>query len=387
MKSILATLGLALALPAALAQPQGVTKNEIVVGTIQDLSGPAAGLGKQARFGMQMRVDEINEQGGIHGRKIRLLVEDSAYDPRKAVLAAQKLVNQDGIFVMAGHFGTAGNVAVMPLLLEKNIVNFMPLTGAREMYEPAHKLKYAMQQSYYDQLSVVVPKLVKEKQAKQVCTMYQDDDAGLEMFRGAEAGLKSIGMQFAEKTTYKRGATDFSSQVARMKAANCDFVVLGTIIRETVGAMAEARKNDFNPTFLASVAAYSDLIPKLGGKAVDGLYAGMASQNPYVDDSSPALRAWATKYQASYHEDPAVTSAYGYIAMDLFVKGAQKAGPDLSTETLVKAMDSLSVPPDIFGTDTLSFSPTKRLGSDSARLSQLQDGRWKVVSDYVKPAR
>ncbi|HKX44123.1 MAG TPA: ABC transporter substrate-binding protein, partial [Burkholderiaceae bacterium] len=86
---------------------QGVSKSEILVGTIQDLSGPLAGYGKQVRAGMLLAVDEVNEQGGLHGRKLRLLVEDSGYDPKKAVLAAQKLVNQDKIFIMAGHIGTA----------------------------------------------------------------------------------------------------------------------------------------------------------------------------------------------------------------------------------------------------------------------------------------
>ena len=86
---------LALASTAAMAQSQGVSKNELVLGSIQDLSGPLAGFGKQVRFGMMLRVDEANEQGGINGRKIKLLVEDSGYEPRRAVLAAQKLVNQD----------------------------------------------------------------------------------------------------------------------------------------------------------------------------------------------------------------------------------------------------------------------------------------------------
>ena len=106
--------------------------------------------------------------------------------------------------------------------------------------------------------------------------------------RGAEAGLKTIGMELAEKTTYKRGATDFSSQVAKMKASGCDLVVLGTIIRETIGTIGEARKTGFNPVFVGSSAAYTDLIHKLGGKAMDGLYATMTSQHPYLDEAVAA---------------------------------------------------------------------------------------------------
>nr|WP_316640188.1 ABC transporter substrate-binding protein [uncultured Roseateles sp.] len=377
--------GLSLAAGLAQAQSQGVNKDEIVVGSIQDLSGPLAGFGKQIRLGMNLRVDEINEQGGVNGRKLKLVIEDSGYDPKRAVLAAQKLVNQDKVFAVIGHLGTAGNMAAMPIQFEKGVINFFPVTAAREMYEPFHKLKYSFAATYFDQIRLAAPKLVKEKGAKKVCSIYQDDEFGLEVLRGAEAGLKSINMELAEKTSFKRGATEFSSQVARMKAAGCDFVVLGTIIRETIGTIGESRKTGFNPTFLGSSAAYTDLIHKLGGKAMDGLYATMTVQNPYLDEASQPIRFWANKYKTKYNDDPTVFSIYGYNAIDAFIRGAQKAGKNLSTDAFVKAMDTMVIPPDIFGSAEGSFSPTKHLGSDVSRLSQLQDAKWKVVSDYVKP--
>ena len=370
---------------AALAQSQGVSKTEITLGSIQDLSGPIAGFGKQVRLGMMLRVDEANEQGGINGRKLVLKVEDSAYDPKKAVLAAQKLVNQDKIFAMIAHIGTAQNLAAMPVQFEKNVVNFFPVTAAREMYEPFHKLKYSFASTYFDQMRVAAPMMVKEKNAKKVCTMYQDDEFGLEVVRGAEAGLKTINVELAEKTSYKRGATDFSSQTAKMKAAGCDLVILGTIIRETIGAIGEARKTGFSPTFLGSSAAYTDLIHKLGGKAMDGLYATMTSQHPYLDEASQPIRFWANKYKTKFNEDPTVFSVYGYNAVDIFLRAAQKAGPNLSTDSFIKAMDTMTVAPDMFGSPEMTFTAQKRLGNDASRLSQIQDGKWKVVSDYIKP--
>ena len=363
---------------------QGVSKTEITLGSIQDLSGPIAGFGKQARLGMLLRVDEINEQGGINGRKLKIIVEDSAYDPKKAVLAAQKLVNQDKIFMMLGHIGTAQNLAAMPVQFEKNVINFFPITAAREMYEPFHKLKYSFAATYFDQMRNAVPKLAKEKGAKKVCTMYQDDEFGLEVFRGAEAGLKTINMEFAEKTSYKRGATDFSSQVSKMQASGCDMIVLGTIIRETIGAIGTAKKLGYNPTFLGSSASYTDLIHKLGGPAMNGFYSTSTVQNPYTDDASPAISFWAKKYKTKFNEDPTVFSVYGYNIVDTFAVAAGKAGANLSTESFIKAMDTMKIPPDIFGSAEATFSPTKRLGSDASRLSQITDGKWKPVSEYFK---
>lgn len=382
--ALAATAALTLAVPLAQAQSQGVSKTEITLGSIQDLSGPLAGFGKQIRSGMQLRVDELNEQGGVAGRRIKLLIEDSGYDPKRAVLAAQKLVNQDKIFAMVGHIGTAQNLAAMPVQFEKNVINFFPVTAAREMYEPFHRLKYSFAATYYDQIRLATPRLVKERGAKRVCSIYQDDEFGLEIQRGADEGLKTLNMTMVEKTTFKRGATDFSSQVARLKAADCDFVVMGTLIRETIGTIGTARRTGFNPTFLGSSGAYTDLIHKLGGPAMNGLYAAMSVQNPYLDEAAQPIRFWANKYKTKFNEDPTVFSVYGYNVIDAFIRAAQRAGNNLTTDSFIKAMDTMVIPPDIFGSPEMTFSATKRLGSNLSRLSQIQDGRWKVVSDYMR---
>lgn len=363
---------------------QGVTANEIVIGSILDLSGPVASLTKQARNGMLLRVEEINEQGGIHGRKLSLKVEDSSYDPKKAALAAEKLVNRDKIFAMLGHTGTAHNVAAMPTQFRKNVINFFPLSGAREMYDPPHKLKFAFMPPYPQQMEDAVAKLVREKGSKRVCILYQDDESGLEILRGTEAGLKSVGLELVEKTSFKRGATEFSTQVAKMQASDCELAVLGTIIRETIGTVATARKAGWNPTFLTNFAAYTDLIHKLGGPAMNGIYAPMSLQMPYLDDSSQTLRFWANKYKTKFNEDPGVFSAYGYLIVDTFALAASKAGRNLTTDSFVKAMESTKFPTDIFGSPVMTFSATKRLGNADTRLSQIQDGKWQVVSDYMR---
>ncbi len=386
MKISTSVIGAMLALTTAGAamaqQSQGVTKNEILLGSIQDLSGPLAAFGKQVRLGMMLRVDEANEQGGVHGRKLKLTVEDSGYDPRRAVLAAQKLVNQDKIFAMIGHIGTAQNMAAMPVQFQKNVINFFPVTAARQMYEPFHRLKYSFAATYYDQMKIATPMLVKEKGATKICTMYQDDEFGLEVYRGAEDGLKSIGMTFTEVTTFKRGATDFSSQMQKLASSQCDFIVMGTLIRETIGGIATARKLGFNPTFLGSSGAYTDLIHKLGGPAMDGFYAAMTVQHPYLDEASQPIRFWANKYMTKFNEEPTVFSVYGYNAVDSFIQAAVKAGPNLTTDSFIKAMDSMTLARDIFGGAEQTFGPQKRLGSTATRLSQIQNGRWKVISDY-----
>jgi branched-chain amino acid transport system substrate-binding protein len=367
----------------AQAQTQGVSKTEIVLGSMQDLSGPIVAFSKQLVAGMNMRVEEQNALGGIDGRKLRLIVEDHGYDPKKAVLATQKLVQKDKIFAMVGTIGTPTAMASMPILFDKNIPHLFPLTAAREMYEPLHKLKYSFAATYYDQMRAGVKTLVRQKGAKKVCTMYQDDDFGLEVMRGAEAGLKEINMQLAEKTTYKRGATDFSSQIARMKDAGCDLVVLGTIIRETLGAIGTARKLGWGVDFIGSSAAYTELIHKLGGPAMNGFYATNTVNVPYMDDASKNVRDWANRYKEKYKEDPAVFSVYGYQVIDLFIQIATKAGKNLTTESFINALETFTSPRDMFGADAMSFTKTKHLGSNRARLSQIVNGKWTPITDYI----
>jgi len=374
----------ALTLCAGMANAQqGISKNEIVIGTIQDLSGPLAGYGKQARAGMQMAIEEINELGGIHGRKIKLLVEDSGYDPKKAILAAQKLVNQDKIFMMVGHIGTAQNEAAMPVQFEKEVINFFPLTAARSMYEPFHRLKFSTLPTYFEQLNSSLPKLIRQKNVTKVCAIYQDDDFGQEVLQGTEEALKAVKLTLTDKSSFKRGATDFSSQVAKMQSSGCEMVVLGTIIRETIGTIGTARKMGYTPLFVGSSAAYTDIIPKLGGKSMDGFYATMTAQVPYLDDASQPVRRWSTKYKTQFNEDPSTISVFGYTTINVFANAMRDAGERPNTSKFIRAMEVMKIPADMFGAPALKFTPTRRLGSDESRLSQIQDGRWKVVIDYA----
>src|SRR5436190_6898948 len=143
------------------AQTQGVSKGEIVIGTMQDLSGPIVAFSKQLVTGMNMRVEEQNALGGVNGRKLKLVVEDHGYDPKKAVLATQKLVQKDKIFAMVGTIGTPTALPSMPILFDKNIPQLFPLTAAREMYEPLHKLKYSFAATYFDKMRTGVKHLVQ----------------------------------------------------------------------------------------------------------------------------------------------------------------------------------------------------------------------------------
>jgi branched-chain amino acid transport system substrate-binding protein len=95
------------------------------------------------------------------------------------------------------------------------------------------------------------------------------------------------------------------------------------------------------------------------------------------------IQFWANKYKTKFNEDPTVFSVYGYSIINTFATVATKAGKNLNTESFIKVMDTLTIPSDIFGSAPQSFSATKRLGSSASRISQIVEGKWKPVSEYV----
>lgn len=369
-----------------LTAAQGVTRTEILLGTIQDLSGPIAAYGKSIRNGLLLWLEDVNEQGGLHGRRVRLVVDDSGYDLKKSVLAAQKQATRDRVFASVGNLGTAVSLAVMPVFFEHDVAHLFPISSARQMYEPLHPLKYSFAATYFDQVRSLARHLSARRAQRRWCIFYQDDDFGLEVLRGLEAALQEAGgAAIAERTSFKRGTLEFTSQVQRMKAAACDTVVVGAVARETAAVMTESRKLGFVAQFAGTSASYTHLLPLLAGPIADGLIVAHTVAHPYLDDASSRLRFWANKYRTRFNEDPDVFSVYGYLAGDTTAAAIAKAGPDLTTRTLVRALESLQYADPLFGSDKGSFSPSRHLLTNTSRISELRAGRWVVVSGYTAP--
>ncbi|MEO8296886.1 MAG: ABC transporter substrate-binding protein [Burkholderiales bacterium] len=357
-----------------------------MLGTIVDLSGPVASVGVAVRNGLQMRVDEANAAGGINGRKIRLLVEDNSYDPKRSVLAAQKLVLNEKVFAIVGHIGTAHNEAVLPFLIENNVINFAPQSGGKPMFDPPDRMKVAIIQPNLATSETGTRYLVQQKKHTKVCVFYQDDDFGMDYLKGAENALKSMNMALTEKVSYKRGATDYSSQVTRLKSAGCQLVVIGGIIRETVGVMNEANKQEFTPDFVGGESSYSILVTQLGGKAVENLYAAHNMPNFYADDPDKKVRDWVNAYKTRFNIDPVVSTAYAYYAMDVFIAAATKAGANLTTDAFLNTMETTAFP-GFMGGPSFKVTKTNRLGTSQLRVSQVRNGRWVQASDWLTVQR
>ncbi|WP_428249580.1 ABC transporter substrate-binding protein [Ferrovibrio sp.] len=357
-----------------------MSKTEIVVGTHTDLSGPVASIGVSGANAARLRFDEVNAQGGIHGRKLRFIVEDHQYQVPRAVQGANKLINRDRVFVMLGALGTPMNNAVMNDQLAAGIPNLFPLSAARQMAEPFNRMKFANLSTYYDQIRAGIKWMVENKGKKNLCLLYQDTDFGRESLLGAQDQAKAMNLTILETATNRPTDTDFSAQMAKLRAANCDLIALGTVVRDTILPYGTARRMGWNDVeFIGQSAGFDQTVAGAPARATEGLYIAAGTYMPYRDTASPTVIAWWDAYKQKFGADPNIGSVYGYVGADLLIAALDRAGKDLTTEKLITALEGIGGYSDIFGGPVLSFGPDKRQGTRNVLLFQVQNGRYSFV--------
>lgn len=370
---------------ASAQEVRGVTKNEIVIGQHTDLSGPAASYGVHVSNAMRLYFDKVNAEGGVFGRKIRLIVEDHQYQVPRAVQAANKLINRDKIFLMAGALGTPHNNAVFPEQFKAGVPNLAPLTAARSMAEPFHPLKFQTFSSYYDHTRAGIKYLVEKNGRKKLCTLYQDTDFGKEILEAVQDQAKAMNMQVVETATNKPTDTDFTAQITKLRGAGCDLVALGAIVRDAIVPYGTARKMGWTDVdFVSQSASFDQIVASAPGGATEGLYVGAGTVMPYRDTANATVAAWWDAYKAKYGSDPNIGAVYGHNIADLIVTTLQRVGKDVTTEKFVKALEAVDGYRDIFGGPVISFGPQKHQGTTDVLFYQIQKGRFVQIAGPLK---
>jgi len=376
-----AAIAVALTAPAMAADSvRGVTDNEIVIGTYTDLSGVTAMWGVNNSNAWRMVFDETNAAGGINGRKIKYIVEDNQYQVPRSVQAANKLINRDGVFVMVANGGTPMNNATMPEQLAKGVPNVFPLTSARSMYEPLHHLKFGLASSYYDQMRSGVKLFVEQRGKKTICAMSEDTDFGRDVMAGAKDQLSVMNLKLAGETLHKPTDTDFSASVARLRDANCDLILVGGIVRDSVQIISAVRKTGWNVDMLGQAASYDEAVAEVPGGITEGFYSMTPVLYVAASSESPEVAKFAEKYKKDFGKEPNFAAQIGYTGAQLVVQALKNAGKDLTTDSLVAGMESIKDWHDIFGSPPMSFSATKHQGSNESFLCIVKGGHWIPVS-------
>jgi len=361
------------------AETRGVSPNEVIIGTYTDLSGVTAMWGVNNTNSWRMVFDEVNAEGGINGRKIKYIVEDNQYQVPRSVQAANKLINRDGVFIMVANGGTPMNNAVMPDQLAKGVANVFPVTSARSMYEPLHHLKFGLGSSYYDQIRSGVKYFVENKGKKQVCMIRQDTDFGRDIGDGVKDQLKADKMEVSVETLHKPTDTDFSAPVARLRDGNCDLVVIGGIVRDTVQIISAIRKTGWTVDLLGQAASYDDAVATVPGGATEGFYSMAPMLFVAETSTDPKVKAFVEKYEKLYGKKPNFAAQIGYTGAQVVVQALKNGGTDLTADSFVGGMESIKDYHDIFGSPTISFGPSKHQGSNESFLCVIRNGKWETA--------
>ena len=366
------------------AHASGVTDKEIVLGTHLDLSGPVAAGMPHIRNGMQMRIDEVNEAGGIHGRKIRIVVEDNAGQPQMAVRATDKLLRSDDVFAIVNPFGSGANAASVKKSVDAGVLYFAPWAASAVIQKISGNspLLFTTTPDYNVVMHKGVNWIVKKYGAKKVGFIYQEGPLGDLMAVGVKSAVKSSNLTLVAEAAYKAGDIDFSSQVARMKAAGTDLIVAASLTRETIGIMAVVKKLAWTDVkVLTGNPGRTGIVLALGKDTVEGLY-GVGPWKVGTDHA--AVQPWKEKFKKRFaNMDPDENAVLAYDYTDWFLKGVEAAGKDLTAEKVAKALQTIAY--DDKG--LVMLKPARfvknHVDPESVIIEQVQKGKWVTISDVI----
>ncbi len=252
------------------------------------------------------------------------------------------------------------------------------------MVEPFHRLKFHARGIYYDEIRAAVKYFVEQKGATTPCVVYQDTDYGQETYDGARDQAAAMGMELAAVSAHRPTESEFTAAILRLRNAGCDLVLMGTVVRDTILVLETARKMGWDGVaWVGNNAAFNQAVADQESGAGEGYYAFVHMGMVYRDNPrSEEVAAWWDKYVETFGRAPEYIAFETYRNADLVVIALERAGPDLTIDSFIAALESIDDYQDIFGY-RVSFGPEKHQGVSESMLSQVQDGRWQTLAESV----
>lgn len=367
---------------ASAGSVRGVTDDEIVIGTWAPLTGPAALWGSVGR-GVVAHFAMINEAGGIHGRKVRVILRDDGYQPSRTVAAVKEMVERDGVFAFTGGVGTAPGMAVKDYIIDNEVVWVSPSTGATHWAYPPSRYIFATYTPYFDEAVILIDHAVNELGLTKIAVAYQNDDFGLSGVVGARMALEKHGLSLVETVSVEVMDTDLSSHALRLRESGAEAVLIWITPKHGAILLPAAAKIGFRPQWLSS-AVLADM--KQMHEITDGLWAGAIFAN--IGELPMGGHPQVAKYQefiAGYSPDDVDSTFFlaGFLFSEPLVEALRRAGPDLTTDSLIAALESLD---GYQGTGApIGFGPGKRQGIRAVFLARCIDAaNYERLTDWVE---
>lgn len=324
----------------------GVTEDTIKVGFFGALTGPPAFFGTATRNGALIVFNEVNASGGIHGRKIEFIQEDSACAPPKAIAAVKKLLTRDKVFAVFGGNCSSSTLATLPLFEEANVPLYTPMASAPTILEPFRRNVFRTTLTQVVAGHTMVDFAMENYKPKRVAVSYIANDYGIETLKAIKNSLKKYDMTLLAEESHKRGDTDLSSQVLRIKETSPDVVFLATYVSDTGTFLRQALELGLDAKFIVAPGGSTPVIFKMAGKdAVLGKYVGTTSALDV--EEGPKLASFRKIFLEAYPDladkpgSPNFFDVLGYGGAEIFVEGLRRAGRDLTREKFLAALETL----------------------------------------------
>ncbi len=322
----------------------GVSDTEIVLGTHFPLSQHlAAAYSPIATAGMKGYFDYINAQGGVHGRKIRLIVEDDHYTPSDTAEVVRKLVEQDKVFAVIGGLGTATHSAAANFLVERGVPDMFVLSGAAKFTDPVVKTRFGGNPDYITEGKILGQYIAKEHPDAKVALILQNDDFGADGERGIREGIEGSGVEIVAREAYESLETDLTSHVQRARNEGADLLVAYTLPPQGANVAKVAREvlNWDVPIVVTGVDATDIFISLAGAENAEGVISVVFGKQAYQTDD-PGIQKHA-EIMKTYGggAEPSNLTILGQAMGELMVEALQKAGRDLTRDKLIEATESI----------------------------------------------
>lgn len=362
----------------------GVTDTEILVGTHQPLTGPAAAGYSKNSAATKAYFDFVNANGGVHGRKIRYKVMDDAYNPSNTQQVVRELVLRDKVFAILNGLGTPTHTGVLDFLNTNRVPDLFVASGSRSWDQPdAYRGTFGFQPDYTVEGKILATHVQNELSGKRLCFLGQDDDFGRDSLAGVETVLGKDAV--AAKQNYVPTNANVAPQIGALKAADCEVVILATVPGFTALALGTAARIGFQPQWLVSNVGgdYATLSEQLGEEGTP-LLEGMLSAGYLPSTSTNKDNPWYQLFSEvndEYNDGVRVDGnvMYGMAVGYLFVQVLQEAGPELTRESLIEAVESGGYTGP--GLVPLRFAPDDHSGYAGVRITQVRDS----VQGFVGP--
>ncbi|WP_438348066.1 ABC transporter substrate-binding protein [Paenibacillus sp. FA6] len=342
--------------------------NTIRIGLAAPISGTQAQYGQAFKNGAELAAAQINDAGGINGKKVEIVIQDDKGDSNEAVNVANKLVSDKSILAVVGHFNSSATLATAPVYNKNKIVQISPSSSAPGVTDAGEYTfrvitTDAFQADYLADWS-------KELGYGKVALIYEQSDFGLGLLDVYQKSAPDNNINIVAAEAYNPGDKDFSTILTKIKDKQPEAIFIGGFYNEAALIAQQAQKLNLDVDFIGVDSLYSEALFELGGDSVEGLkLIGFF----YPGGDNEAATKFADDYQATYNSKPDTYAAYSYVATSVVIEAIKEKGAD--RESIKTYLESLK---DYKGaTGVLSFDANGDVETIPSRLT-IQDGKFEL---------